>query len=544
MAIKGQTSRRIRYAHIPKDGPSIVISPNAIIAHNGVIQSTIIYVDVFDGDERVPNTSVGYSPLFSGTASGSTDAATGLTWAYASSTSTKRAGYRVSAADLKKDFVASTTVTYKGVDYPVSIPFTRVDDGQDGKSTNGVDGKNGVWVPPPMLWDDYPTGYVFQSGNLTKTPMDTRLDIVLVRESTGKLTPYRCVIGHTKSKLHDPATDNSSKKTMGYYWQACDAGVYKFLATELLLAYNARIDFLSGQSIRVGEGSEMCGYFGSPVSGAIFYSGGDNIANATFVVYADGSLRCGNAQGKRIVLNPATQSLEAYGADGLPCYTLSGEDIDVNNPIPSGQSKDFTGSALSATLPMRAQDAISNDDYMRSETYTLLSIAASNITKQGTVKVSIPQLTLNPAFYDGGTYITSVMVEYVLMVGGAYAGSHFAELTRDYTIGTTPVTTNRGSTAAFALSASVSPGDTVVLEAKVTASFYGTYQGEPSAKATASAAVTAHLSFGGMLTRFGRNGVVISLDSDNYFYVLFGGGQLRVDCKSAGKRVFKSENVT
>lgn len=385
-----------------------------------------------------------------------------------------------------------------------------------------------------MLWEDYPDGYLFQAGD--PAAGDVRLDMVLVKASDGKLIPYYCLVSHVKG-------DSPYSPASAEFWMAADAGVYKFLATELLLANNARIDFVSGQAIRVGDSDGMCGYFGVPVGGAIFYTGGDNLADATYVVYANGTIRCGNAQGKRITLNPTTQSLEAYGADGMPCYSLSGDDIDVNSPIPSGDSQNFTGSALSASLSIRGQDSIGGDDYQRSATYSLLTIPASSITKAGNVKVSIPSLNLTPAFHDGTTIITGVKVEYTLKVGGVYAASHYAELSRDYHSGGV-TQTNQGSTAAHELSAIVRAGDSVKLEAKVTAYFYGTLTSGLEAKANTTGMVSAHLSFEGMMTRFGRNGFVVSLDSDNYFYALFGNGALRIDCKSNGSRVFKSANLS
>ena len=139
-----------------------------------------------------------------------------------------------------------------------------------------------------MLWSDYPDDYYFQAGDPSSG--DVRLDMVLVKAPNGNLIPYHCLQSHIKAdSLFSPETDTE-------FWTPADAGVYKCLATELLAAQNARIDFLSGQAIRVGNGASMCGYFGAPTAnGAILYSGADSEADATFVVYQNGRIVAKNA---------------------------------------------------------------------------------------------------------------------------------------------------------------------------------------------------------------------------------------------------------
>ncbi|MDE5851011.1 MAG: hypothetical protein K2H38_12795 [Muribaculaceae bacterium] len=182
------------------------------------------------------------------------------------------------------------TVTVDGIAYQQSLSVQTVANGADGDKgdagQNGTDGKNGVWVPPPMLFTDYPPQYQFQSGDLTKTPMETRLDIVVILTPAGKLMPYRCIVSYIKESS-SPSPDNDPE-----HWQACDAGVYRFLATEILWANIGRIDFFNSQAIRIGDQDGMCGYFGTPVSGngAILYTGGDNVSQASFIVYKDGRI--------------------------------------------------------------------------------------------------------------------------------------------------------------------------------------------------------------------------------------------------------------
>lgn len=421
---------------------------------------------------------------------------------------------------------------------------------EDGK--NGTTGKNGVWVPPPMVWDDYTDGYEFKCGNINDG--ETHMDIVIAKvvNSYGEtlLKPRRCRVSHTKSNDHNPATDvyDETSKPNGY-WEATDIASYKFLATDLLLANQAYIDFLSGQSIRVGyrdtetNKDKMCGYFGAPINGgAIFYSGGDNVGDATYVVNKDGLLRIGNAQGKRIVLNPANQSLEAYGADNSLCYSLSGNEINVNNPVPSGI--DMMGGSLSEYITFRkgSDDEIAEDDYEKTVRVLLLEIPSSAITKDGELKVNVPKLWLNPAFFGvESTNTTSLRVDFSLEVGSSLAKSKFASVTRDYQTGSN-VETTQGSTDAFQwVVPNVPAGSTVQLFADVTAQYYGTFESAVTAHAYTTSFVTAHFSADGMMTRFGKNGVVISLNSDNYFYALFGNGKMHTKIVSNGVVMFDTD---
>lgn len=167
---------------------------------------------------------------------------------------------------------------------------------------NGTDGRNGVYVPSPMLWDDYPDGYQFKCGNVEAG--ETHMDMVLCKntnpdEKTDYFI-YKCRVSHTKSANHYPMADNyDGGAKPGAYWER-SSGSYKFVATDVLWANVGRIEFFNAQNIRIGTSVDnMIAYFGTPVGtthgGAIFYSGGDNVTEATFVVYADGSFTATNA---------------------------------------------------------------------------------------------------------------------------------------------------------------------------------------------------------------------------------------------------------
>ncbi len=220
----------------------------------------------------------------------------------------------------------------------VEIDSATVGIGQFGK--NGTDGKNGVYVPPMMLWTDYPDEYPFQAGNVEAG--DDHLDYVGVLESDGRVTLYYCVENNLKKDGFNPATDNNKKKAKGYHWFASDAGTYKFLATELLWAAIGQIDFFNSQVIRIGNQSGMLGYFGVPTGtthgGAIFYSGADNPTQATFVVYADGSFTATNADIEgRITVSTLDLKVSTAGDGAIPNGSLCFDINSIKLPVlPNG----------------------------------------------------------------------------------------------------------------------------------------------------------------------------------------------------------------
>lgn len=282
MSVRCNTSRKIRFAHIPKDGDpglTLLVTPTTLTFNTASSANRIVKVEVYRGGKKL---KYGDEFLCSVLSTKST-VTKGLTW----SCSTYSGEFLYTLSYVAGNDISLSipfTVTVDGVAYPASIGVQTVRDGTNG---TGSDGRNGVWVPPMMLWSDYPDDYVFQAGDPASG--DVRLDMVLVKAANGNLIPYYCLETHVKGDSpYSPETDTE-------YWTPADAGVYRCLATDLLAAQNARIDFLSGQAIRVGNAAEMCGYFGAPTAtGAVFYTGANNVAQATFVVYKDGRVTASN----------------------------------------------------------------------------------------------------------------------------------------------------------------------------------------------------------------------------------------------------------
>lgn len=297
--------------------------------------------------------------------------------------------------------LSTTTTQYDSIDFVLkkgNVVVARETLGIIPSGKNGTNGKNGVYVPPMMLWTDYPDDYQFQAGNVEAG--DDHLDYVGVLESDGRVSLFYCVENNLKSEGFDPATDNNKKKTNGYHWFGANAGTYKFLATELLWAAIGQIDFFNSQAIRIGNQSGMVGYFGTPTGttngGAIFYSGGDNVSAATFVVYADGSFTATNADIEgRISASTLDLKVSTAGEGAIPNGSLCFNINSIKLPaLPTGIVR-----SIKVYNPLRTRSGPSN-----------LSLAPENsnvkISSNGTLEnVTNGTKTFNDYGRNGGVYL-------------------------------------------------------------------------------------------------------------------------------------------
>lgn len=309
-------------------GLTITVTPSSIAFNTGKSAMVTVNVDVYRGQTKLAYGDDGYlcSTL---TSTGPGYITAGLRWSFGV---TDEGGFHFNlfyTSGNEISMIIPFTVTVDGVGYPSAICVQTVRNGTNGTGSNG---ENGVWVPPPMLWEDYDDDYMFQAGD--PTDGDVRLDMVVVKSSSGSLIPYYCRVTHFKGDSpYSPETDSE-------YWAPADAGVYKCLATDLLLARNARIEFVSGQAFRVGEGSNMCGYFGAPTSnGVVLYTGSDNDSDATFRVYKSGRVEAtdmhlsGNSTFRGFVFHEKTEitaanyALMSISKTYAPGYTRTELDL-------------------------------------------------------------------------------------------------------------------------------------------------------------------------------------------------------------------------
>lgn len=326
MSVRCKASRKIRLAHIPADGDpglTILVTPSTLTFNTSTsMPLREVRVDVYRGGRKL----IYQEEFICSVLSSNSTVIKGLTWRF--SVTDGAFSYFLSyIAGNDINMSIPFTVTVDGVAYPASIGVQTVKNGANG---TGSDGRNGVWVPPMMLWSDYPDDYVFQAGDPASG--DVRLDMVLVKAANGNLIPYYCLETHVKGDSpYSPETNTE-------FWAPADAGVYKCLATELLAAQNARIDFMSGQAIRVGNGAEMCGYFGAPTdTGAVLYTGANNVAQATFVVYKDGRIvaKSADIEGRictSILDYKVSTAAEGAIPNGSLCYQTSSIKLPAIDP--------------------------------------------------------------------------------------------------------------------------------------------------------------------------------------------------------------------
>lgn len=498
------------FVQSPEPGVSITVSPQNVLFNTSDRNVTReVKVDVYKGSRKLGYGDYVCSTLASGSSLGS-----GLTW---SSKSGDDGGFiytltYVGVVEISK--VVAFQVSVDGVSYLMAIAVQTVRDGQPGE--NGASGENGVWVPPIMLWSDYPAGYEFQAGKPENG--DVRLDMVGILDGGNNIIPYYCAVTHTKNSRYKPGDSTR--------WVAADAGVYKFLATELLAAKNARIDFLSGQAIRVGEGSDMCGYFGAPTAtGAILYTGADSEAEATFIVFDSGLTRWGDATGKRIELDPNSKRMLFYDDSGSLSAIHSGDTLDytkVGQDTGSNATDSLTGSAM--------YKSVTGDGTQ----YTNL-VSGKTAGGDGTLKVSVPAFTLQtngtgfPATDKMLSQYTSQLALEILVNGS---------VTSTYRLGETVGFTESRTTTAKTVSVSVAKGSIYTVRLRYIGNLNAS--GTSTFSTTGTATVTLEVQI--KVCHYGSNGYYISTSNQNYTYSIFGtDGKLHAKTVVGGTVMFDTD---
>lgn len=386
----------------------------------------------------------------------------------------------------------------------------------------GPAGSRGPYIPGYMPWSSYPSGYQFKSG----AAGESRMDIVLLA-SGNRLIPYYCKASHTKGTT-PPNQDTA-------HWGITDAGVYDCLATNMLLADNARVEFMSGQAIRVGAGTTVWGYFGTPAEGGeIIYTGGATPAEATFMVDLHGNARWGAATAQRIEVDPIAAALRIFDSSGALRTTMSGERKDPATAIPGGGADTSLtgGTTLAATA-----------------TGSHTVIAENTASAAGTVSVNVPAMTITAKANDMGSGAgssgpvmqpyTNVAVTIQVWVGGKvvarrqFSGHAYYE---EAATGSDPVSVERTFvTQPTAITAAVKKNDKVKVTVEVGITKAGGTGSGGSGSVTAGTAFSGKFVYSGVQCIYATNGICISSNSDNYFFALFDtSGTLHIGCKAAG----------
>lgn len=396
---------------------------------------------------------------------------------------------------------------------------------------DGVRGKQGPILRGPMDWESCASGFSFQAGGEN----DTYLDCVIYNGNY-----YMCKTTHTKGSAF-----------VANQWQT--AAQIPFVATMLMLAQNAKINFLSGQAIRVGTQGRTCGYFGVPdQNGEIIYTGRRDESDtseygpsqSTFALYSDGKARWGIPGGQRIEINPQSKELTAYDSDGVKRTTVSGGRLEPSQAIPGGNSvTTFSGTSLTATessvtTVITTHTAASNGRVEINVPSIMLRAKANNYTAKPSVGVN----------HEAIPY-TSVSVTIELKVGGVtvdritYSCSSCLGM-RDPSESIVDSPVNTVHKAATTLSGTVNAGQSVTVTATTSVQCTGGNGiGGFGDASTTSDAFSGRFVYGQLQCFYGSNGFSLSTDSDNYVFFLFDtSGKLHARCVSEGTILFKTAN--
>ena len=171
-------------------------------------------------------------------------------------------------------------------------------------------------------------------------PEDYLFIDVIFRMSGNTKVYYRCVSSYTQ-------VAETTWAGVQMFWQESDVS-YDFVAADLILGNNGKINFLSGQEIYLlNSGGTVTGGARAADSAntIVFWAGGDesHLQNAAFKVYYDGSLEA--TKGK---IGPwtisGTTGLEYNTYDGTENYRnshLNTDEVSIWERT-AGQTKDFT----------------------------------------------------------------------------------------------------------------------------------------------------------------------------------------------------------
>lgn len=156
-------------------------------------------------------------------------------------------------------------------------------DGQNGKDGQG---RQGAAIRGPVEWlSTSARRWCSGNGNASGISMeeDYQYIDIIFRIVDSKKVYYVCTKSYTQ-------TANTDWSTVSQYWKQTDEQ-YEFVASKVLLADNAYIDFLTGNEIylRDSGGTVTAGAAGG--NGISFWAGNDQPGNSPFQVNYDGSLK-------------------------------------------------------------------------------------------------------------------------------------------------------------------------------------------------------------------------------------------------------------
>ena len=231
---------------------------------------------------------------------------------------------------------------------PASEDVTVVSNGAKGepgaKGADGTDGAPGEQGPegpagPVMRLTEWATGIDYYNGKTEVADKVKYLDIVSLTAPNGSKSYWQCLNNHKSSASTTPGSGSP-------VWGRLSN--VTALYTSLLLADNAKIDFMTGQEIIIRDpaSGNIVARLGTPsdLRSIIMYAGGAESAAATFILDALGMARFGTSSGERVVIDPAARSVSIFDSAGIARTVLSADTIpSPADALPSVGG--FTGDA-------------------------------------------------------------------------------------------------------------------------------------------------------------------------------------------------------
>lgn len=160
-----------------------------------------------------------------------------------------------------------------------TIPILRDGkDGQDGQP--GLQGRQGAAVRGPVNWYTAmeESGRHWCNGSGTTGTEQAKFIDVILKDGVY----YYCNTNYTEA--------GQSWASVSSYWTAAGDN-FDFIATNLLLANNAKINFMTGNEIYLMDSSQTVTAGAAGGNGVSFWAGSDDPGAAPFQVNADGSIK-------------------------------------------------------------------------------------------------------------------------------------------------------------------------------------------------------------------------------------------------------------
>ena len=232
-------------------------------------------------------------------------------------------------------------------------------DGQNGKDGQG---RQGAAIRGPVEWlSTSARRWCSGNGNAEGVSMEEDylfIDIIF-RIVDSKKVYYVCNKSYTQ-------TANTDWSTVSSFWTQTDEQ-YEFVASKVLLADNAYIDFLTGNEIylRDSGGTVTAGAAGG--NGISFWAGNDQPGDAPFQVNYDGSLKSTKGTFGCLTIGEDNSGHSSFfghtvGSEGREYeLNMSPAMISFKGAIDSGTPQEV--SEVVAICPSRNDEAIGGGDY-------------------------------------------------------------------------------------------------------------------------------------------------------------------------------------